>query len=82
MQRNLIRRSRRSNGGQGAHRVEDTVNIESWVDEQRCIEDHVPDIAALIEFRGFAGERQETLRWVRDVLRHVIRIITLGCDRV
>jgi len=82
VQRNLIRRSRRPNGGQGAHRVEDTVNIEGWVDEQRCIEDHVPNIAALVKLRGFAGERQETLGWVRDVLRYVIRIITLCRDRV
>lgn len=75
---------RRITGGQErpAHRVENTVSIESWVDKQRCIENHLPDIAALVVFYGVSRERQETLRWVLDVLGHVIRIITLCCDRV
>ena len=65
-----------------AYHVEDTVWIESWVDEYRCIEDHVPNVAALVEFHACARERQESLGRVCDVLRHVICIVTLLCERV
>ena len=72
----------RTEAKQGAHRVEDMIWIESWVDDHCCIEDHVPNVAAIVEYRVRARERQGTLGWVRDVLRHVTRIITLFCDRV
>jgi hypothetical protein len=33
------------------HRVKDMINIKSWVYEQRCREDLVPNIAIPIAFR-------------------------------
>lgn len=68
--------------GEGAHCVEYMVQIESWVDKQRGLEDHIPNITTRIKFRGCTGKRQETLRWVGDVLRHVIFIITPCRDGV
>jgi hypothetical protein len=67
---------------QGAHCAEDIINIETWVDKQRGLDDHTPNITARVIFRGFTRERQETFWWVGDVLCHVICIITRLRDGV
>jgi hypothetical protein len=77
-----IRRTAGDDHAEHAHHVKDTVWIESRIDDHRCVGDHVENVAAIIEFHGRAGERQETSGWVCDVLVHVTRIITLFRDRV
>ena len=68
--------------GGKTHSVEDTVNVESRVDSERGVEDHVPDVASTVGLGALPRQREKTLGRVGHVLLHIVGVVALRCDGV
>lgn len=58
--------------------IEDSVDVESWVDNKGSVEDLVPHITSRVSLNRCPREGQRTLWRVGDVFVHVAGILAIG----
>ena len=72
------------------HSIEDSVDVESRVEDECCVKDSVPHVTALREFRRISWEREwRRRRWERGIFLSVACVpaagglcVQLGHERV